>query len=78
MIPGKNQITIVEAEIQTLSGPVQGFIRVQSEGIFLGENRSMEVGVTWPELLRLLEHPDVAQELAAHSVGFLANNVPSR
>lgn len=77
MTPGKNQITIVEAEVYNLNGPVQGFVRVQSGGIFIGENRSVELGITWPELLRLLEHPDIAQELAAHSVGFSANNVPS-
>ena len=77
MIPGKNQTTIVEAEVYGLQGPVTGFVRVQADGIFIGENRVNEVGLTWNELLRLLEHPAIAQELSAHSIGFTPGRASS-
>ncbi|MEC8306352.1 MAG: hypothetical protein VXZ72_00630 [Chlamydiota bacterium] len=64
MIPGKNQITMVEAEVHGTSGPRNGFIRIQSDGIFIGEDRAFELGLSWQQLHKLLEHPEVIKELS--------------
>ena len=70
MTPGKNQITLVAAEVHTYAGPSDGVIRVQQDGIFIAGDKSDELGLTWNELLRLIEHPAIAEELDAHSIGF--------
>mgnify|MGYP001272500581 CR=1 FL=1 len=64
MIPGKNQITMVEAEVHGSSGPKRGFIRIQLDGIFIGEDRAFELGISWQQLHKLLEHPEVIKELS--------------
>ena len=78
MTPGKSEILIIPTEVHTHSGPTDGTVRVQRDGIFIGSSKTMEeVGLTWEDLLRIVEHPTIAEELDAHAASFSSSKKSS-
>jgi hypothetical protein len=68
MTPGRDQEMIIGVEIETGFGAQEGTARIQRDGIFLSGDKTIEIGLTWSELSRLLEHPAVAIKIEEASI----------
>lgn len=64
MYPDQNHVVDLQAEVYDTDGmPHQGFVQVVEEGLFIGDVLFGQVGITWDELIRVLQRPEVQERI---------------